>query len=160
MSKLQKAVFAAGCFWGVQSFFDALDGVKQTAVGYTGGLTKNPTYEQVCTGDTGHAEALEITFDPNMIGYEELVKKFFELHDPTQLNRQGPDVGTQYRSAIFFENQEQREVAEKIIKKLELEKKYSKPIVTEIIEAGEFYAAEEYHQKYFEKRGIAPSCHF
>ncbi len=153
---MQKAIFAGGCFWGVQFYFDQIPGVVNTRVGYTGGYTENPTYEQVCTDKTGHAEAVEITFDPNKVEYETLVKHFFRMHDPTQLNKQGPDVGTQYRSEIFAENAEQVKVAEKI--KTEQQVDFHKPIVTKVELAGRFYEAEEYHQKYTERTGRG-MCH-
>jgi peptide-methionine (S)-S-oxide reductase len=159
MAKLDKAIFAAGCFWGVQETFRTLPGVKKTTVGYTGGNVKNPTYEQVCTGRTGHAEAVEIEFDLNEISYAKLLSIFFKNHDPTQKNRQGPDVGSQYRSAIFFHSKKQEEEAEKAKAELEKSKKFQKPVVTEIVPASEFYPAEEYHQGYLKKRNIA-SCHF
>lgn len=153
---MQKAIFAAGCFWGVQYYFDQVPGVIQTTVGYTGGKTKNPTYEQVCTHLTGHAEAVLIEFDSKVVGYATLVKQFFRMHDPTQLNRQGPDVGDSYRSAIFYLNDSQKAIADKI--KGELADKFKDKIVTEITPASEFYRAEEYHQKYTEKTGRG-MCH-
>jgi peptide-methionine (S)-S-oxide reductase len=133
--------------------------VLSTRVGYTGGHTKSPTYEDVCAHATGHAEAVEITFDPGKISYEKLVDIFWSIHDPTTPNRQGPDVGSQYRSAIFFHSPEQRRAAQESKARLEESKRHKAPIVTEITAAGEFYPAEEYHQQYFEKRGIAPACH-
>jgi len=152
----EKAAFAAGCFWGVEAAFWQIKGVISTQVGYTGGNMKNPSYEDVCTDDTGHAEAVEITFDPNKVSYEKLLDVFWQSHDPTQLNRQGPDVGTQYRSTIFYHNQKQKKAAEK---SLEIEqKKYKNQIVTEIKPAATFYRAEEYHQQYLEKRGLS-TCH-
>lgn len=151
-----KAIFAAGCFWGVQFYFDEVPGVVSTRVGYTGGHVANPTYEQVCTHTTGHAEATEIIFDSEKVTYETLVRQFFRMHDPTQLNRQGPDIGDSYRSAIFYTNDEQKDIAEKV--KTELSSKFKKPIVTEITKASEFYQAEDYHQKYSEKTGIG-MCH-
>ena len=156
MSKVEKAIFAAGCFWGLQYYFDQIPGVTKTIVGYTGGEVKHPTYEQVCYENTGHAEALEVEFDTSQVSYEILVKQFFRMHDPTQLNRQGPDVGTQYRSAIFYLNDQQRETAEKVM--LSVADDFDKAIVTEIGEASEFYKAEEYHQKYTEKTGRG-MCH-
>lgn len=155
------ATFAAGCFWGVESAFRELigKGVVSTRVGYTGGHTTDPTYEQVCTHTTGHAEAVEVTFDPDKISYSKLLEVFWSIHDPTTLNRQGPDVGDQYRSAIFCHSDEQRKLAEQSKAELEKSGKYKSPVVTEIIEAGVFYPAEDYHQQYFEKRGIAPTCH-
>jgi peptide-methionine (S)-S-oxide reductase len=156
-NKCEKATFAAGCFWHVQYEFDRLAGVVSTTVGYTGGITENPTYIQVCTGKTGHAEAVEIIYDPNNISYEELLDAFFKLHDPTTLNRQGFDVGLQYRSAIFYHNDGQRQAAVAAIGKLSKSGKFNHPIVTEVKPAGPFYKAEDYHQKYLEKRGVS-SC--
>jgi methionine-S-sulfoxide reductase len=153
---MQKAIFAAGCFWGVQYYFDQIPGVKETVVGYTGGHTENPTYEDVCTHTTGHAEALEITFDPNQVSYETLAKQFFHMHDPTQLNRQGPDVGDSYRSAIFYVDESQKEIAERV--KQEVADDFDTPIVTQITAAATFYNAEDYHQKYAEKTGRG-MCH-
>jgi peptide methionine sulfoxide reductase msrA/msrB len=151
-AKTEEAIFAAGCFWGVEHKFRQIPGVLNTKVGYTGGHVKNPSYKQVCTDKTGHAEAVKITFNPSQISYEKLLEYFFGFHDPTQLNRQGLDVGRQYRSAIFYHSKEQKETAEKIIKKLEESGRYSRPIVTEIVPASDFYRAEEYHQRYYEKR--------
>jgi len=147
--KLQIATFGGGCFWGVEEAFRTTKGVKSTEVGYMGGSMRKPTYEDVCTDKTGHAEVVQVTFDTNEISYDELLEIFWEVHDPTQLNRQGPDVGTQYRSVIFFHNKEQEKIAKK--SKELLSKK--KNIVTEIVPASEFYKAEEYHQKYLMKRG-------
>ena len=158
-SSMQKATFAAGCFWGVESAFRTIDGVIDTQVGYIGGENDDPTYEQVCSGRTGHAEALEITFDPEKVSYQQLVELFWRVHNPTQVNRQGPDRGTQYRSAIFFHSSEQKTVAEKSKARLDASKKWRKPIATEIVPASTFYRAEEYHQRYFEKPGH-PACHF
>lgn len=157
-NNLEKAVFAAGCFWEVEETFRKLPGVISTQVGYTGGKTQNPTYEDVCTDTTGHAEALEITYNPEKITYKELLEIFWNNHNPTTLNRQGPDIGTQYRSAIFYHSDAQKNEAEK--SKLQLEKsgKYKNPIVTQIVPAGEFYPAEEYHQKYLMKKGL-DNCH-
>lgn len=157
--KTEKATFAAGCFWGVESAFRQIAGVIDAQVGYTGGKTENPTYKAVCTGWTGHAEAIEVTFDPDKVSYRTLVELFFKMHDPTQVNRQGPDVGTQYRSAIFFQTLEQKEIADAVKAELEKSGKYRKPIATQIMPAGPFYRAEEYHQRYFEKNG-GPACHF
>jgi len=156
--KTEKATFAAGCFWGVESAFRQINGVIDAQVGYTGGKTVNPTYKEVCTDTTGHAEALEITFDPSKVAYLTLVEFFFKMHDPTQVNRQGPDFGTQYRSAIFYHSPEQQTVAETVKAALEKSGKYKKPIATQIVPAGPFYRAEEYHQRYFEKHG-GPACH-
>ncbi|MBX7158483.1 MAG: bifunctional methionine sulfoxide reductase B/A protein [Verrucomicrobiae bacterium] len=155
-TKTEKAVFAAGCFWGVEATFRQIKGVISTSVGYTGGKTKNPTYEQVCTDKTGHAEAVEIIYDPTKVSYETLLDVFWKNHDPTTLNRQGPDVGTQYRSAIFYQNETQKAAA--ISSKEKIAKNYNKPITTEILPAAEFYRAEDYHQQYLEKRGLS-HCH-
>lgn len=148
---METATFAAGCFWSVETAFEKIKGVKKTTVGYIGGKTKNPIYEQVCTNKTGHAETVQIIYDPEQITYEQLLETFWNIHDPTQLNRQGPDVGTQYRSAIFYHNQEQKQIAEQS-KKLK-QKNLNKKIQTEITSAKEFYPAEEYHQKYLKKQG-------
>jgi peptide-methionine (S)-S-oxide reductase len=156
--KTEKATFAAGCFWGVESAFQKVTGVIHTQVGYTDGKTANPTYREVCTGTTGHAEAIEITFDPSKVPYETLVSLFFKMHDPTQVNRQGPDIGTQYRSAVFYHSPEQKTAAEAIKAALNQSGKYKKPIATQILPAEPFYRAEEYHQRYFEKNG-GPACH-
>ena len=157
--KFEKATFAAGCFWGVEEAFTHLKGVKDTIVGYTGGHTKNPTYEQVCSHTTAHAEAVEVTFDPRVIPYKELLNTFWKIHDPTTLNRQGPDVGDNYRSAIFYHNNEQKKLAEESKKELEKSGKFHNKIVTEIAAARPFYKAEEYHQKYYHKHDIASaSC--
>jgi peptide-methionine (S)-S-oxide reductase len=155
---MEKATFGAGCFWGVEVEFGRIPGVTETAVGYEGGKTERPNYKDVCTDSTGHAEVVELTFDPAKVGYEHLVEAFFNLHDPTQLNRQGPDWGTQYRSAIFFHSPEQEATAKKVIDKFTAEQKFRKPIVTQVVPAQTFWKAEEYHQKYLEKRG-AVSCH-
>jgi peptide methionine sulfoxide reductase msrA/msrB len=150
--KSETATFAAGCFWGVEHKFRQVPGVISTVVGYAGGDVKNPTYKQVCSDKTGHAEAVKVTFDPSQVSYEKLLEIFFNLHDPTQVNRQGWDVGSQYRSVIFYHTAEQKEAAEKIVKKLEGSGRLNKPIYTQIVPAPEFYKAEEYHQKYYEKR--------
>jgi len=152
--KTERATFAAGCFWGVEAKFRDIEGVLDTQVGYTGGKTDDPTYHDVCTDRTGHAEAVQVTFDPEVVSYDELLKAFWELHDPTQLNRQGPDYGSQYRSVIFFHGPEQEARAKASKKMLEESGRYKKPVTTEIVEAAEFYRAEEYHQQYLEKRGI------
>jgi len=154
----ESATFAAGCFWGVQARFDKIKGVLDSSVGYTGGTVKNPTYEQVCTHTTGHAEAVLIHFDPAVVTYQELVDAFFAMHDPTQLNRQGPDIGSSYRSAIFYHSPEQKAIAEATKQKFNTEGKYAGRVVTEITPAVEFYPAEEYHQKYVQKMG-GPVCH-
>lgn len=155
----EKATFAAGCFWGIEAKFDEVNGVISTTVGYTGGNVKNPTYKEVCSNNTGHAEAIEIIFNPNIISYEKLLRIFWEIHNPTTLNRQGPDLGSQYRSAIFYHSQKQKNKAIQIKNELDKSKKFNRPIVTEITTAGEFYKAEEYHQKYYKKNGIK-SCPF
>lgn len=153
------ATFAAGCFWGVEAAFKALDGVASTEVGYTGGDVENPDYKMVCTGATGHAEAVRVDFDPARISYDELLAAFWSCHDPTTRNRQGPDVGTQYRSAIFCHDEDQRRAAEESKAALEASGKYTRPIVTEIVPAGTFWRAEEYHQDYFAKNPDAAACH-
>ena len=155
---MAKATFAAGCFWGVEATFRQLPGVISTRVGYIGGKTANPTYKEVCTDATGHAEAVEVEYDPSKISYDKLLDVFWENHDPTQLNRQGPDWGTQYRSAIFFHSPEQEAAAKASKELLEKSSRFSKRIVTQIVPAPEFYEAEDYHQQYLEKRGLA-TCH-
>jgi len=150
--KTETAMFAAGCFWGVEDKFRRVPGVLSTEVGYTGGRTKNPTYKQVCSDTTGHAEAVRLVFDPERVSYEELVRLFFKLHDPTQLNRQGPDVGSQYRSAVFTLDKTQEETARRVKSELDRSGAFGRAIVTEILPAAEFTPAEEYHQQYFEKR--------
>ncbi len=154
---LETATFAAGCFWGVESTFQNLKGVKDTTVGYTGGHTENPTYKEVCSDKTGHAEAVQLKYDPNEISYEKLLEVFWKSHNPTTQNRQGPDIGSQYRSAIFYHNQKQKEHAIKSKDQLDKSGKYNKPVVTEITEATKFYPAEDYHQDYYKKRGLK-SC--
>ena len=154
---MEKATFGAGCFWHVEEAFRCIPGVLSTRVGFMGGTLKNPTYEDVCTGKTGHAEVVEVTFDPEKIYYEQLVNIFWEIHDPTTLNRQGPDIGTNYRSVIFYHTPEQKTMAERLKEVMEKSKKYRKRIVTEITKATEFYQAEEYHQHYLEKKGLS-SC--
>ncbi len=155
---MEKASFAAGCFWGVELAFRQLPGVADTQVGYMGGRTENPTYKDVCYKNTGHAETVEVTFDPARISYDDLLKAFWEMHDPTQVNRQGPDVGDQYRSAIFFHTPEQEKAAIASKEALERSGKHKKPIATQIVKAAVFWRAEEYHQRYLEKNGLA-SCH-
>ena len=150
--KTEKATFAAGCFWGVEDAFRKVKGVVDAKVGYTGGNTRNPTHEKVCTDETGHAEAVDVEYEPSKVSYEELLDVFWSIHDPTQLNKQGPDVGTQYRSAIFYHNEKQKKAAIASKEKLEKSGKYKKPIMTQIVLVSEFYKAEEYHQKYLEKR--------
>ena len=156
---MEKATFGAGCFWGVEEAFRQTPGVSSTAVGYAGGTLDNPTYEQVCSGRTGHAEVVQVEFDPAQVSYEQLLQVFWENHNPTQLNRQGPDIGTQYRSAIFYHSPEQKAVAEQSKQQLEASGQFNRPIVTQIEAASTFYRAEEYHQQYLAKRG-ARSCHF
>ena len=155
---MAKATFAAGCFWGVEATFRALPGVTSTRVGYIGGQTQNPTYKEVCTDTTGHAEAVEVDFDPTQISYEKLLTVFWENHDPTQINRQEPDWGKQYRSAIFFHSPEQESAAKKSKEELDKSGRFSKKIATQIVPAITFFEAEDYHQQYLEKRGVA-SCH-
>ncbi|BDQ30770.1 peptide-methionine (S)-S-oxide reductase [Nitrosopumilus zosterae] len=150
-----KATFGAGCFWHVEDLFNKTKGIKSTHVGYIGGQLPNPTYEEVCTDQTGHAEAVEVEFDPDEISYEELLDVFWNNHNPTTLNRQGPDVGHQYRSAIFVHNEEQKKIAEKSKQDLEKSGRFENPVVTEIVPAPTFYKAEEYHQKYFKKHGFS-----
>jgi peptide-methionine (S)-S-oxide reductase len=154
--KMQKALFAAGCFWGVQYYFDQVPGVLLTTVGYTGGSTEDPTYDEVCTHTTGHAESVLIEFNPEKVPYVGLLRHFFRMHDPTQLNRQGPDIGDSYRTAIFYFSEEQRRTAEDV--RSQVQKQSKKPIVTEITAAGPFYPAEAYHQKFAERTGIG-MCH-
>jgi peptide-methionine (S)-S-oxide reductase len=154
---LEKATLGAGCFWGVEATFRRLAGVKETQVGYMGGKLKNPTYKDVCTDSTGHAEVLEVTFDPEVISYRDILEVFWDNHNPTTLNRQGPDVGTQYRSAIFYHSPEQEGEAK--ASRDAAQARFPRPIVTEIAPATEFWRAEEYHQQYLEKRGLS-QCHF
>lgn len=153
---MQKAMFAAGCFWGVQYYFDQIPGVMKTSVGYSGGHTENPTYEEVCRHTTGHAEAVLIEFDSELVHYETLVKHFYRMHDPTQLNRQGPDVGDSYRSAIFYFDDAQKATAQRV--RDEVQPNFKQPIVTQIEKAGQFYEAEDYHQKFAERTGRG-MCH-
>ncbi len=155
-AQTKKAYFAGGCFWGVDYWFRKTDGVVNVRSGYMGGHTKNPTYEQVCTGKTGHAETVEIEYDPNKVSYENLAKLFFEIHDPTQRNRQGPDVGSQYRSAIFYADQEQKDIANRLIEQL---RKKGYDVVTSVEKAADFWPAEDYHQDYYTKTGGRPYCH-
>ncbi|HZI88828.1 MAG TPA: peptide-methionine (S)-S-oxide reductase MsrA [Candidatus Polarisedimenticolia bacterium] len=155
---VEKATFAAGCFWGVEATFRQIQGVVSTQVGYTGGRTTNPSYEDVCTDRTGHAEAVEVTYDPTRVKYDDLLYVFWTNHDPTTPNRQGPDVGEQYRSAIFYHSPAQEAAAKASLQRLSSEHRYKRPIVTQIIAAGPFYRAEEYHQQYLEKRGLS-TCH-
>ncbi len=152
---MERATFAAGCFWGVEAAFRQIEGVAGTTVGYSGGSFANPTYKDVCSGKTGHAEVVEVEFDPAKVSFDRLLDVFWENHDPTTLNRQGPDVGEQYRSAIYFHTPQQKAAAEASKEKLQSSGKYKRPIVTEIAPASEFYRAEDYHQQYLEKRGLA-----
>jgi len=155
---MAKATFGAGCFWGVEAAFRQIKGVKSTAVGYEGGSLDNPTYRDVCSNRTGHAEVVEVDYDPERVSYEQLLQVFWENHNPTTLNRQGPDIGTQYRSAIFYHSPEQQATATASKEQLTQAGKFKKPIVTEIVPATTFYVAEDYHQQYLEKRGLS-SCH-
>jgi peptide-methionine (S)-S-oxide reductase len=155
---MEKATFGAGCFWGVEAAFRQIKGVKATAVGYMGGKLKDPTYQDVCTDRTGHAEVVEVEFDPSEVSYDDLLRVFWDNHDPTTLNRQGPDTGTQYRSVIFYHTPEQEAAAKASKEALAKSGRYKRPIVTEIVPAPEFWRAEEYHQQYLEKRGLA-HCH-
>lgn len=155
----EQATFAAGCFWGVEAAFAKIPGVLSTAVGYTGGHLENPSYRQVCTGRSGHAEAVAVEFDPKRVSYAELLDAFWSCHDPTTLDRQGPDVGTQYRSAIFVADDRQEEIAKASLKEVDESKIFRRKIVTQIAPASIFYPAEDYHQRYFEKQGVADSCH-
>jgi peptide-methionine (S)-S-oxide reductase len=152
------ATFGAGCFWGVEAKFRQVKGVTDAAVGYTGGTTPNPTYHDVCTDRTGHAEVVQVEYDPAQVSFEQLLEVFFSSHDPTTPNRQGPDVGSQYRSAVFYHTPEQKAAAEAAKERLEKEGRFRRPIVTEITPAGPFYRGEEYHQRYLEKRGMI-RCH-
>lgn len=153
-----KATFGAGCFWGTEAAFRQIPGVTATASGYEGGSKPKPTYEQVCSNETGHAEVVEVDFDPGVVGYNTLLDVFWNNHDPTTLNRQGPDVGTQYRSVIFYHDEEQKELAELSRQLMEQSGRFKRQIVTQIVPASTFYVAEDYHQQYLEKRGLA-SCH-
>lgn len=155
----EKAIFGAGCFWGVESVFRAVKGVNEVISGYAGGHIENPVYRDVCSGETGHAEVVQVAYDPSQVGYDELLDVFWNCHNPTTPNRQGPDVGTQYRSVIFFYTPGQEIAAKASREKLQQSGRWREPIVTEILPASEFYPAEEYHQHYFEKRGIRGHCH-
>jgi peptide-methionine (S)-S-oxide reductase len=152
------AVFGAGCFWGVESAFRAVEGVVNVASGYAGGTVPNPGYRTVCGGKTGHAEVVQVEYDPARVSYEQLLEVFWNIHDPTTLNRQGPDVGTQYRSVIFYSDEHERKAAEESKRRLDESGKLGRPVVTQIVPAAEFYRAEEYHQRYYERMGIAPTC--
>ena len=155
---MKKAIFGAGCFWGVEEAFRGVPGVIETAVGYSGGNVSEPTYQDVCTDTTGHAEVVEVTFDPEKVSYDQLLDVFWSAHDPTTLNRQGPDFGTQYRSAIFYHDEEQKPSAEASKQRLDASGRFRRPIVTEITPASTFWRAEDYHQKYLAKRGRS-DCH-
>jgi peptide-methionine (S)-S-oxide reductase len=157
--KLEKATFGAGCFWGVEYQYRKIPGVLEAYCGYSGGKTERPTYREVCQHDTGHAEVIEVTFDPAKVSYRQLVEYFFRMHNPTQVDRQGPDVGDQYRSVIFFHSPEQKKVAEEVKAALTAAKKYDEPIATKVEPAQPFWKAEEYHQRYYEKKGGRPYCH-
>lgn len=157
-NQLEKATFGSGCFWCTEAVFQQLKGVKSVVSGYSGGRTKNPTYEQVSTGSTGHAEVIQVTFDPKVVSYKDLLEVFWKTHDPTTLNRQGADHGTQYRSVIFYHNENQKELAEEYKKKLDAAKAFKKPIVTQITAFKEFYAGEDYHQNYFRNHPNQPYC--
>ena len=154
--KTERAIFASGCFWGTEYHLQKTTGVISTTVGYTGGTVENPTYQQVCTDKTGHAEAVEVIYDPLRTSYEKLAKIFFETHDFTQINRQGPDIGTQYRSGIFYIDEKQKEIATKLIEQLKA-KEYK--VATEVTQAGKFWPAEDYHQDYYQNNGKTPYCH-
>jgi len=158
MKENNEAIFAAGCFWGVQAYFDEVPGVVESEVGYIGGHVDHPSYEAVCSHTTGHAEAVRLVYEPQQVSYETLLRQFFRLHDPTQLNRQGPDVGDNYRSAIFYQTDEQKQAAQKIIDELDKSGKYKKPIVTSLEPAGKWWPAEDYHQKFTERTGRG-ACH-
>jgi peptide-methionine (S)-S-oxide reductase len=160
MAGLEKATFGAGCFWCVEAVFQRLAGVESVVSGYAGGHTQNPTYRDVCSGTTGHAEVAQITYDPAVVSFTDLLKAFFETHDPTQLNRQGNDVGTQYRSAIFYHDDEQKKLSEEFKKQLDASGTWPAPIVTEIVPLKEFYPAEDYHQNYFNDNPSQPYCSF
>lgn len=156
---LEKATFGAGCFWGVEAEFKQVKGVKSATAGYMGGTMKNPTYEDVCSHKTGHAEVVQVEYDPSTVSYENLLNLFWEIHDPTTMNRQGPDIGSQYRSVIFYYNDKQKEQAIHYMDNLQKSGKYKNPVVTQIVPATEFYKAEEYHQNYFGKHNIKGVCH-
>ncbi|MCJ8209474.1 peptide-methionine (S)-S-oxide reductase MsrA [Mucilaginibacter sp. RS28] len=157
---IQKATFASGCFWCTEAIYQTLKGVTSVKSGYTGGETENPTYMEICNGDTGHAEAIELEYDADVVSYEELLLVFFKTHNPTTLNRQGNDIGTQYRSAIFYHNDEQKQQAEEMIARLTAEQVFDQPIVTHVVPADVFYKAEDYHQNYFQDNTMKPYCMF
>jgi peptide-methionine (S)-S-oxide reductase len=158
MARKKIATFGGGCFWGVESAFSELDGVIAATSGYMGGWLKQPTYRQVCTDQTGHAEVVQVEYDPAVVSYEQLLELFWEIHDPTTVNRQGPDVGTQYRSVIFYHDERQKAAAQASLKRLDDSGELGSPIVTQIVRASIFYRAEEYHQRYYERMGMAPHC--
>ncbi len=158
MTSNKVAIFGAGCFWGVESAFHALDGVVDVTVGYAGGTVDQPTYRMVCSGKSGHAEVVRVEYDPSRVSFAKLLDLFWQIHDPTTLNRQGPDIGTQYRSVIFYSDNRERAAAEESKRRLDESGKFRRPIVTQIVPAAEFYPAEDYHQRYYEKMGIASSC--
>ena len=158
MTSNKVAIFGAGCFWGVESAFRGLDGVVDVAVGYAGGTVDQPTYRMVCSGKSGHAEVVRVEYDPSRVSFEKLLELFWQIHDPTTLNRQGPDIGTQYRSVIFYSDDRERVAAEESKRRLDESGKLRRPIVTQIVPAAEFFPAEDYHQRYYEKMGMAPSC--
>jgi peptide-methionine (S)-S-oxide reductase len=155
---LEVTTLAGGCFWCLEAVYDELKGVEEVVSGYSGGNVANPSYERVCTGDTGHAEAVQVTFDPQIVSYRQLLEVYFTIHDPTSLNRQGADVGTQYRSVIFYHNAEQKAIAEQVMSDLEAQKLWKKPIVTELVPFESFYPAEEYHQEYFKRNPYQGYC--
>ena len=158
MGDLKTATFGAGCFWGVEAAFRKIPGVTATETGYAGGATRNPQYEEVCTGRTGHAEAVRLQYDPDVVSYQELLDTFWSIHDPTQKNRQGPDIGTNYHSVIFYHDPEQKAAALRSKEEIERSGRFKRPVVTEIVPATVFWMAEEYHQRYFERHG-GPGCH-
>ena len=158
MTSNKIAIFGAGCFWGVESAFRGLDGVVDVAVGYAGGTVDQPTYRMVCSGKSGHAEVVRVEYDPSRVSFEKLLELFWQIHDPTTLNRQGPDIGTQYRSVIFYSDDRERVAAEESKRRLDESGKFRRPNVTQIVPAAEFFPAEDYHQRYYEKMGMAPSC--
>ncbi len=157
MPRTERAIFAGGCFWGTEYYFQRAKGVLFTRVGYSGGHSDNPSYKEVCSGTTGHAEVLEVVFDPDQTSFEDMARLFFEIHDPTQRNRQGPDIGSQYRSAVFYVDDEQKRVTEKLIEKLRTQ---GLDVVTEVVPASTFWPAENYHQQYYDQTGKSPYCHF
>lgn len=157
-TNLQTATLAGGCFWCLEAVFDEMKGVVSVESGYSNGHISNPTYREVCGGDTGHAEVVRITYDPSVISYHDLLNVFFAIHDPTSLNRQGADAGTQYRSAIFYHDDEQKKIAEELIKRLNAQKIWDRPIVTEVTKLDKFYMAEDYHQEYFARNTFQPYC--